>query len=435
MADRYVLLGLAPARAPWFEALARWAMSASIAAEFIKCVSAEEVRARLSSGRLHSALLIDGATPSFDRDLVDAAAACGTPVVVIRTGQRRPVASREIGVSAELGSDFGPDDLLEVLTLCSQPVSTGTAMPLSVEEPLSPMWLSQMFAVCGPGGTGASTLAVALAQGLAADPRYGRRVLLADLARRADQAMLHDSLDLGPGVQELVEAHRTGRLGPDEVAHMTFEVQKRGYRLLLGLRQPEAWAVLRPRAVDAGVISLRRSFQVVVADVTGDVEGENEGGSADVEERNHLARTVTANATVTVAVGTAGLKGVHSLARLIRDLIRVGVAPERIVAVLNKAPRHPASRAASAKALAGLLEATGASLALASPVYVPERKLEDVLRDVAPLPAAVVDPVTKAVQSVAEQLADRSPPETSPSRIEPGTLGSWADPELEAGSS
>ncbi|MBV9660057.1 MAG: hypothetical protein JO337_02755, partial [Acidimicrobiales bacterium] len=58
-AERYVLLGLAPPRTGWFESVAQWTMSASIAAEFVKCVSAEEVRARLASGRQHSALLVD----------------------------------------------------------------------------------------------------------------------------------------------------------------------------------------------------------------------------------------------------------------------------------------------------------------------------------------------------------------------------------------
>src|SRR6202034_745370 len=82
--ERYVLLGLAPPRAPWFEELTQWTTSAAIAAEFVKCVSAEEVRVRLASGRRHSALLVDATIPSFDRDLVDEAAASLTPVVVVR---------------------------------------------------------------------------------------------------------------------------------------------------------------------------------------------------------------------------------------------------------------------------------------------------------------------------------------------------------------
>ena len=108
---------------------------------------------------------------------------------------------------------------------------------------------------------------------------------------------------------------------------MTFDVPRRGYRLLLGLRRPEAWSSLRPRAIDASIDGLRRSFQVVVADVTGDLEGEAEGGSADVEERNHLARSAVLHSSVVVAVGASGMKGVHSLAGLVRSLTAIGVLP------------------------------------------------------------------------------------------------------------
>jgi MinD-like ATPase involved in chromosome partitioning or flagellar assembly len=431
--ERYVLLGLAPARSSWFEALARWSMSAMVAAEFVKCVSGEEVRARLASGRQHSALLIDGRAPAFDRDLVDAAAAAATPVVVVRDAAQRAGSPRELGVSAELAPDFTPDDLLDVLAAHCRPVSTGSELPPGLESPPVPAWQAQLFAVCGPGGTGATTVAVALAQGLAADPRLGRRVLLADLARRADLAMLHDSARLGPGLQELVEAHRVGRLEPDGVAAMTFEVPRRGYRLLLGLRQPEAWAALRPRAIDAALVSLRRSFQAVVADVTGDLEGEAEGGSIDVEERNHLARAVVRSATVTVAVGSPGMKGVHSLARLVRELVRAGAPAERLVAVFNRSPRHPSARAESARALSSLIQSSGLELGLPAALHVPERKLEDALRDVDPLPAALVDPLTRAVQGLAERLADRPPPAAGAQRVVPGSLGSWAEGELEPG--
>lgn len=404
-----------------------------VAAEFVKCVSAEEVRARLASGRQHSALLIDGRAPAFDRDLVDAAAASATPVVVIRSSLPEAGSQRELGVSAELAEDFTPDDLLDVLASYCRPVSTGSELPPGLDSPPAPAWQAQLFAVCGPGGTGASTIAIALAQGLATDPRLGRRVLLADLARRADLAMLHDSTRLGPGLQELVEAHRVGRLEPDGVAAMTFEVPRRGYRLLLGLRQPEAWAALRPRAIDAALVSVRRSFQAVVADVTGDVEGEAEGGSVDVEERNHLARAVVRSATVTIAVGAPGMKGVHSLARLLRELARAGAPPERLVAVFNRSPRHPSARAESARALSSLLQSSGLELGLPAPVHVPERKLEEALRDVDPLPGALVEPLTGVVQSLAERLADRPAPVGEPQRVVPGSLGSWAEGELEPG--
>jgi hypothetical protein len=313
------------------------------------------------------------------------------------------------------------------LTAYCELIGRGDELPVMVGEAEPPLWLGQMLSVCGPGGSGASTAAMALAQGLAADARYSRRVVLADLALWADQAMLHDAIDLGPGAQELVEAHRLGRPEPDEVWRTTFDVPRRGYRLLLGLRQPEAWSALRPRAIDASIAGLRRAFQAVVADVTGDVEGEAEGGSLDVEERNYLARCAVLQSSVVVVVGAPGIKGVYSLARLIRSLTRIGVPATRVVPVVNQSPRNPRARAELGRALAALLTGSNAASALAGPVHLPERKLEDVLRDGSPLPQALVDPLVHAVQAVAERQADSTPPRHGPALVTPGSLGSWPE--------
>jgi hypothetical protein len=427
--ERFVVLGLAPARAPWFVSVAQWANSATIAAEFIKCVSAGEVRARLASGRRHSALIVDAAQPSLDRDVIDAARLTETPVLAVIDGRSPNFSAGDLGITATLSSGFGPDDLMATLANWCQPVGRGDTLPPALDYGEPALWLGQLFAVCGPGGTGTSTMAMALAQGMAADARYARRVALADLALRADQAMLHDSREVGPGLQELVEAHRLGRPGPDEIRRLTFDVPRRGYRLLLGLRRPEAWSVLRPRTVDAAIEGLRRSFQITVADVAGDVEGEAECGSADVEERNHLARHAAHNASVVVAVGSPGLKGIHSLARLVRALVAVGVAPERIVPVVNRAPRNPAGRAGLSRAFSALVSEWDDSVTLgtAGPVPVPERKIDDVLRDGGPLPTAIVQTLTRAVVAVADRQADRPPAHGGPSRITPGSLGTWSE--------
>src|SRR5207245_6400068 len=57
--DRYVILGLAHPRAAWFPSVAQWAHASSIPVELVKCLSAEELRARLGSGRAFSAAIVD----------------------------------------------------------------------------------------------------------------------------------------------------------------------------------------------------------------------------------------------------------------------------------------------------------------------------------------------------------------------------------------
>ncbi|OWY60782.1 hypothetical protein B7486_67325, partial [cyanobacterium TDX16] len=69
-ADRWVVLGVAPARATWFTELARWSTAGVVPVEFVKCLSVDEVAVRLRSGRVHSALLVDEHTPGLDRDLL-----------------------------------------------------------------------------------------------------------------------------------------------------------------------------------------------------------------------------------------------------------------------------------------------------------------------------------------------------------------------------
>ncbi len=122
---------------------------------------------------------------------------------------------------------------------------------------------------------------------------------------------------------------------------LTFAVQDRGYRLLLGLRRPRYWATIRPRAFEAAFDALRRSFGTVVCDVTADFEGEDDGGSIDVEERNVMARTAVQRADAVVVVGACGVKGLHALVRVVGDLLAAGVPAARMVPVVNSRTARP----------------------------------------------------------------------------------------------
>src|SRR5690606_31324950 len=136
--------------------------------EFVKCLSPDEARARLSSGRPFSVLLVDGALSALDRDLIDLARSTGTPVLVgddARLG-RDWVA---LGAATVLDPDFGADELHGALQHHGRPVADSRARLAPPASPAPGSWMGSVVAVTGGGGTGASTIAMAAAQGLAAD--------------------------------------------------------------------------------------------------------------------------------------------------------------------------------------------------------------------------------------------------------------------------
>jgi hypothetical protein len=424
--ERFVVLGLAHPRSTWFRDVAHWATSAALPVEFVQSMSVAELRANLGSGRAFSAVLVDGGLPGVDRDLLDAARHVGCAVLVV-TGPRPGHDWPALGANTVLAPDFDRTALLDALETYSVRVGRGDDIALVPARP-SNGWRAPMVAVTGASGAGSSTVAMAVAQGLAADARHGGMTLLADLDLDADQAALHDARDVVPGVVELVDAHRAGQPSADEIRALTFRVPSRGYHLLLGLRRHRDWIALRPRSFEAAVDGLRRSYSIVVADIDPDLEGEAECGSVDVEERNLMARTVASMADVTVIVGQPGLKGTLGLVRVVNAVLQFGVPSERVVTAVNRSPRAPKARAELSRALAELT-ARGGPGSMASPVFLPERRhLETIIRDVAPLPGPLVSPVTAAVQAVlAKGLAAAAPTVAEPARVAPGSLGSWTD--------
>ena len=413
------MLGLAPARRAWFQDVARWSTAAMLPLEFVKCVALDELRVRLSSGRPFSAVLVDAGVPGVDRDLADAARRAGCALLVV-DDERAQRDWSAMGAAGVLPSPLDRHDLLAALKDHAAPIARGeaTAVPADTDDA---GWRGDLVAVTGARGAGTSVVAMAIAQGLAADPRHAGLVVLADLALDADQALLHDSGDVVPGLQELVDAHRMGSPSADEVRTLTWDVRDRGYSLLLGLRRHRDWAALRPRAIGAAIDGLRRAYRAVVADVDPDVEGEAQCGSADVEERNALARTAVLQAGAVVAVGTPGTKGVHSLVRVVDGLLDIGVLPQRVVTVVNRAPRSPRARAEITRTLAELRRDTS----LATPVFALERRrLDDLLRDGERLPSSFANPLGATVAAILERPT-AAPPPTEPEPV--GSIGAWSD--------
>jgi CO dehydrogenase nickel-insertion accessory protein CooC1 len=421
--ERYVVLGLAGIRAPWFTELARWATSGSVPVEYVKCVSVSEARSRLRAGRPFSILLLDEGTIGVDRDLVDEARRHGCATVVVG-GLGSSRSDDALGVSHHLPPSFTRGELLDALVEHGRLVAEADAFP----DPAAPAditspWRGRLVAVTGPAGTGRSTVAMAIAQGLADTTRDANAVLLADLALDADLGVLHDAGEVVPGLSELVDAHRSATPGPGEIRALTFEVVPRRYRLLLGLRRHRDWAALRPRRVEAALESLAGAFQYVVADVDADLEGESEVGSVDVEERNVLARSAVRRADVVVVVARPGLSGLHNLVRTAGRLLE-HVERNRLLVVVNRAPRSPARRAEYHQAFAELCPSAG-------PAPIPlghRRHLETSTRGGRRFPATFTRPLQAAVRATLDRLGTPTVTE-DPVPVVAGTLGSWHQDE------
>lgn len=412
MAERYVLLGLALPRARWFRDVAHWATSAAIPAEFHKCVSAGELRGQLDSGRAFSAVLLDGGMPALDRDLIANVRDAGTAPIVVDDG-RDDADWATAGAVAVLPTGFGREQLLDVLAdhavLVRGPEAA--AAPRQADDDGAVRARGVSAAVLGPGGTGVSTMAMALAQGLAGDPsQRWPRVLLADLRRRAEQGMLHDARDVFPGLEELVELHRGRPPGAVRVREHTFFVEQRGYDLLLGLRRPTNWPAVRAHAFELALGSMLDCWHASVLDCDPEVEGEVETGSPDIAERHQLTRTAVINASAVVVVGVPGMKGLASLVHLLADLARVGVGVMRMVPVINHAPRSPKARAQIASALGALAHTALPGAELANPVFVPHKRVEDALRDGVSLPATLADTLRGALAAAWARAPALPPP-------------------------
>lgn len=419
MSDRFVVAGLARARTEWFGRVGRWSAEAAIPVEFVRCVSAAELRARLGSGRPFSAVLLGSDAPGVDRDVLALAREVNAAPIVVADDPPRDWL--QLGASAVLPSDLDRQGLLDTLHAVASPVRDVDLREHDQPDAEPATDPGRLVAVTGPGGTGASTVAMALAQGLAQRDRGA--VLLADLRRVAEMAMLHDARVVVPGLQELVDAHRGADPATPTIIDGTFAVPTRGYRLLLGLRRPRQWTTLRPRALEAALGGMRRAFDVTVADVDPEVEGEEETGSVDVEERHLASRLTLGRADAVVVVGAPSTKGLYSLARLLGDLLAFGVPPQRVVTALNRAPRSARQRAELTRALAGLLDGQLGGRELATPIHLPERRVEQAVRDGVALPAPLPGDVADAVTPLLARPRASEALVAVPVPVAPGSLG------------
>jgi MinD-like ATPase involved in chromosome partitioning or flagellar assembly len=422
MQQRLTLFGLVGRTASWPQHIEAWATADTVPFRVSYCRSVAHLRARLDASDHACGVLLDGDLSFVDRDLLTALASAGG-VAIVAAGARRRRPWPELGAAAVLPLDFDRDQLLEAVR---------DVVDVPVEVPARPA--ASLIAVTGPGGTGASVTAIALAQGLAA---ARRRVLLADCCLHAEQAMLHNAHGTQPNVADVVEHHAGHTPEPREVRQLALGIVERGYYLLPGIARARHWSRIPEASLRAAMHSLRAAFDVVVADVDVDVEGEEQGGSLDVEERNVLARTVIGDADAVMVVGQPTMKGVYATVRAMVELLEFGVPPGRLLPVINRATTDPAVRADLSRAVSHLMggvvgggTAAVAGMGSVGPVlFAPCVVVEERLRERDTLDDAWPSLLAGAVTAMLDRVGERPATKALPEPVAAGSLGHWAGAE------
>ena len=389
-----LVLGFATAQSEWPRRVVDWTTSGSLRADFAQCISPAELVKRVRSESRPTALLIDEATGRPTSDVL----------TVLRERECLLIIVGENGLpqwaeptAPRLRPDFGAHELSRFLG--DRFALTGHDRAATDEaESQHDRELSEgaLIAVCGRPGSGVSTTAIALAQGLANCDRSRRGVLLADLSWRADQALLHDAAAERPSIAELFDALANRELQPEDLRSVTFSVPQRGYDVLLGPAGGFDRSGIEGPSMRRALSAMRAAYGVTVLDLDDDfVNPANSRGQGRLP--NVDLDAVTA-ADAIVIVGVPSLTGLGSLLGAVHELHVSGVPPSRIRPVLARIPRRR-WRAGHARAVDSRLTSERFASGAVRSHERPE--LDDIHGNALAMPRQFVDVLMPAVSDIA----------------------------------
>lgn len=417
MNARHVLLLVAPARRPWTSDVARWATSGVLRADAVSCLSVDEVRAVVGSGRNISVVLADAGTPGLDRDTVAGVTAAGAAVLVVDDGRNRRD-WEAIGCAELLPAPLTSDVLADALDRHGRTVDplARRSARISLLDGVT-AGRGRLVSVTGHDPRSSALIAIAAAEGRAGT---GRTVALVDGCRRSPLTVLHDPGPVVPGLAELVDLCRADAPDPAVVRDLLRQVPARRYDLLLGLRRPREWTLLRPLAVQAALDALLRSYDDVVVHHDPDLDDESATGSVDVEERHAISLAAVRSAGVVVVVDQGDLAGVQAASSVRADLLDAGVADERLLTVAV-CPRPGGGRWSP---ISRVSPPHGHHLVATVP-----RRTTAAHLSVSRLPGRLVRAVAAAIDAV-DDGSGPGATTTAAHRVRPGELGTRIDGEV-----
>ena len=320
-ADRYVVLGLARARAAWFGDVARWATSAALPVDFVKVrVGSRSCGPGCARAGRSRRCWSTAASPRSTATWSSSRRRTGCAVLAVDDG-------RSAGRGASLGVARGAAGGASGATSCSTPCGR-VARPIARGRRARSLPTQPRGRAAGRrGGAGSSPSPARAARAGRPWPwrwppawrpirATGGLVVLADLALHAQQALLHDAGDVVPGLLELVEAHRSRLPRPTRCGAVLHGRPTGGYDLLLGLRRHRDWTALRPRALDAALDGLRRCLPAGRRRRRRRRRGRGRVRLARRRGAQPAGPHRSREADLVVAVGLPGVAGLHAQLRV-----------------------------------------------------------------------------------------------------------------------
>lgn len=293
-----------------------------------RCVDYADLLATVSRDHPDTAL-ISAELPWLDRDLVANLGDVGTVVVAIETDTgKRPL--DRMGISDVFPAEGSVDDLVSLLTQLKAPDVSEHASEINDSTSLS----APLIAVWGPGGApGRTTVATHLAL---EEARSGKRVVLidADVWNAAIAQLL--GLKDAPSIAHVARQGADGWPQPfsDFLQEASF-----GLQILAGLPRADLWTEVREQAWRAVLRAAQTSADLVICDVAGPIEEDEELSFDRVPFRRNLVTRVTLEeASEILFVLRADPIGVrHGLFAAAE--FRKSFPHQQLLPILNRAPR------------------------------------------------------------------------------------------------
>lgn len=169
---------------------------------------------------------------------------------------------------------------------------------------------ARVFSVWGSAASGKSTLALNLGFEFAS---MDMRVLIVDAdSYRPSLASHLGFTEPGPGITAVLRLARAERLTREELFRLTEEIEfgSKSLRVLTGLNSPSRWRELDADGLERAMQVFREQFDVVVIDLSGELEQGLVSASSDVA-RNSASRSLISLSDLALGVFGADSVGIN----------------------------------------------------------------------------------------------------------------------------